>query len=69
VYLLPLRQGTPSGKAEICLLDLARGKVHSRLTCPPGETPGNLLIRDPLLISQTATHLTLYPLPDLGGIE
>jgi outer membrane protein assembly factor BamB len=61
LYYLPLESGVSSQGPEVCTLDVARGRIVARSRSPSGEVPGNVLIRDGLFISQTATELVAYP--------
>ena len=63
LYFLPLRKGAASKEPEICVLDVAKGKIRANLPAPKGEVLGNLALHDRMLISQTATHLTVFPRP------
>jgi outer membrane protein assembly factor BamB len=56
-YYLPLQRGTKSGKAEICVLDLNKGRVLHSLRLPGGAVPGNLVFAEGILLSQSATEL------------
>jgi outer membrane protein assembly factor BamB len=68
LYYLPLQKGMQSKQPEICVLDILKGRViaHNK-TSPrtPGgddfEVPGNLLLVDGQLISQTAWEIVVYP--------
>ena len=62
VYYLPLRKSASSGKPGISLIDIAKGKILQTVDAADGELPGNLLIHQDMLISQSATHIAAYPL-------
>jgi putative pyrroloquinoline-quinone binding quinoprotein len=62
IYYLPLRKSASSAKPGISLVDIAKGKVLQTVDSPEGELPGNLLIHQDMLISQSATSIAAYPL-------
>ena len=55
IYYLPIRRG-------ITLIDIAKGKILQTVDAAAGDLPGNLLIHQDMLISQSATHIAAYPL-------
>ncbi|HMF16298.1 MAG TPA: PQQ-binding-like beta-propeller repeat protein [Gemmataceae bacterium] len=55
IYYLPIRRG-------IMLIDIAKGKILQTVDAAAGDLPGNLLIHQDMLISQSATHIAAYPL-------
>jgi outer membrane protein assembly factor BamB len=57
-YLLPLRFGAVSKKPEIAYLDVEQGRVSG--TSPLPETPGNLLLQDGFIVSQSVTAIAAY---------
>ena len=61
-YYLPLRKSASSGKRGISLIDIAKGKILQTVGAADGKLPGNLLIHQDMLISQSATHIAAYPL-------
>lgn len=66
VYYLPLQKGL-KGKPEICALDIASGKVTSRIAVPELDgqkqpcIPGNLVFTNGHMLSQSSTQLIAYP--------
>jgi len=58
-YYLPLRKGE-KGKAEVCVIDIAAGKIARRLPTPDNEPLGNLVFHENLLISQSATVIMAF---------
>ncbi|HXG11688.1 MAG TPA: PQQ-binding-like beta-propeller repeat protein, partial [Gemmataceae bacterium] len=55
VYFLPLQKGA------VCAIDVERGAVAGSAESRSGEVPGNLILHDGDLLSQTALQLTAYP--------
>src|SRR6516162_7245923 len=62
VYYLPLRKSASSGKPAVSLIDIAKGKILQTVAAADGELPGNLLIHQDMLISQSATRIGAYSL-------
>jgi hypothetical protein len=58
-YYLPLKTGADSRKPEVCVIDVASGKIQSRIQ-GSGEGPGNLVVVDGTVISQTASSVAGY---------
>jgi outer membrane protein assembly factor BamB len=56
IYYLPLR------RPGIALIDIAKGKILETVDAAAGDLPGNLLIHQDMLISQSATQVAAYPL-------
>ncbi len=54
-YFLPLAKG------EVWTIDLQKGRVLAKSPSPRGETPGNLIIHDGDVLSQTALAIVAYP--------
>ncbi len=54
-YFLPLQKG------EVWTIDLQKGRVLAKSPSPKGETPGNLIIHDGDVLSQTALAVAAYP--------
>jgi hypothetical protein len=61
-FYLPLAKAQGSGEPEICVIDVAKGNVAARVRSRKKEVPGNLMFHDGVMISQTATTITAYPL-------
>jgi RNA polymerase sigma factor (sigma-70 family) len=59
LYYLPLKAGAESKEPEVCVIDVASGKIQERIR-GKGEAPGNLLIVDGTVISQTASSVATY---------
>lgn len=56
VYYLPLR------KSEILAIDVEKGVIKAHNRAAAGDvTPGNLVLYDGAVVSQTATELAVYP--------
>jgi outer membrane protein assembly factor BamB len=60
-YLLPLSKAAGSKEAEICVIDLKKGEIRSHVRSRRNEKPGNLLLYEGRVISQTVRELTGYP--------
>jgi PQQ-like domain len=61
IYYLPVRDGQGGG-AAILALDVKKGSVAARINTPGNEVPGNLVIADGMLVSQTPTTVSVYSL-------
>src|SRR5262249_11429280 len=59
---LPLRAGGASGKPEVCVIELTRGKVETRLRSRREQVPGTLVFGPGVVLSLTAMELTAFPL-------
>lgn len=57
IYYLPLQSG------EICAIDLAQGRVkaRNRPSSRPEHIPGNLVLFEGAVLSQTPDHIVAYP--------
>jgi outer membrane protein assembly factor BamB len=64
-YYLPLRSAVESGKAAVCALDVAKGRIV-RFIPAGAETPGNLVLHGGQLISQGPLAVTAYSLKKEG---
>jgi outer membrane protein assembly factor BamB len=65
-YYLPLKSATESRKPEVCIIDVANGKIvghtrQSKIEAEKDIVPGNLLFFADRLLSQSATHMIAYP--------
>jgi outer membrane protein assembly factor BamB len=60
IYYLPLRKSASSGKPGISLVDIAKGKILQTVDAAERNLPGNLLIHQDMLISQSATQIAAY---------
>jgi outer membrane protein assembly factor BamB/tetratricopeptide (TPR) repeat protein len=66
-YYLPLKSAADTRGPEVCVIDIAKGKIvaHARPSkMEPGKedpAPGNLLFFEGKLLSQTPTRLVAYP--------
>jgi outer membrane protein assembly factor BamB len=60
VYYLPLREAGRDDEPAIYAIDVDRGIVQARTPWPRKEVPGNLLLRDGDVLSQTAGAVTAY---------
>src|SRR5262249_9247703 len=66
-YSLPLASAAGTKQPEVCVIDVAKGRIaaHARSPKTPTgkpEVPGNLLFFEDRLLSQTATRMVAYPL-------
>jgi outer membrane protein assembly factor BamB len=61
VYYLPLKGITDEKGPTLCTIDVERGVVRQRSLAPGKEAPGNLLLWQGGVVSQTATGVTAYP--------
>jgi outer membrane protein assembly factor BamB/tetratricopeptide (TPR) repeat protein len=61
VYYLPLRKAAGTGEPEVLAIDVKRGVALSHTRSRTRETPGNLLMFGPHVVSQTATEIVVYP--------
>jgi RNA polymerase sigma factor (sigma-70 family) len=59
LYYLPLKAGAESKEPEVCVIDVASGKIQARIP-GKGEAPGNLTVVDGAVISQTASSVAGY---------
>jgi outer membrane protein assembly factor BamB len=60
-FLLPLRAGADSKAPEICVIDLNKGQITSRVRSKRNIVAGNLLFYEGRVISQTAREIVSYP--------
>jgi outer membrane protein assembly factor BamB len=67
VYYLPVRTTRETGGPAVVGIRLDKGLVASRLPLPEGDVPGNLVLSQGSLLSQTATRLAAYPCERAGG--
>ncbi len=58
---LPLRRGATSGRPEVCVVNLAGGKVEARLRSRREQAPGTLILGPDVVLSLTPMDLTAYP--------
>ncbi len=58
---LPLKAGTTSGKPEVCVVDLTKGKIETRLRSRREQVPGTLVFAPGVVLSLTAMELIAYP--------
>lgn len=62
-YLLPLAEAKQTREPEICVIDPVQGVIFAHVRSrKKEEVPGNLCFAGDVLLSQTATTLTAYPL-------
>jgi hypothetical protein len=57
VYYLPLRSEARSREPEVCVIDMDKGIVLAHAKSRQKKVPGNLIMRDGLVVSQTATEI------------
>jgi outer membrane protein assembly factor BamB len=60
---VPLKAGSASGRPEVCVVELARGKMETRLRSRKEQAPGTLVFGPGIVLSLTPTELTAYPIP------
>jgi hypothetical protein len=60
LYYLPLANFGKSPEPEVCVLDLGAGAVKAHLKTPTKEPPGNLLLYEGRLLSQTASAISAF---------
>jgi outer membrane protein assembly factor BamB len=60
-YLLPIQSRAGGDTPEICVIDLDKGEVHSRVSSRQREIVGNLLLFEGQVMSQTVRGITGYP--------
>ena len=60
-YYLPLRTGAESKAPEICVVDVAKGAVAVRFPLANRQVPGNLVMGDGEIVSQTMTGIAGFP--------
>src|SRR5262249_41365997 len=60
-YSLPVRNCPQAGGPAVIGIDLEKGTVLSRTRVPGDEVPGNLIVAEGTLISQTATRIAGFP--------
>lgn len=65
-YLLPLASAAAEKGPIVCLLDLEKGTVVARFPWPAAEGPGNLLLQEGAVLSQTVTTMTLHRVSDFS---
>ncbi len=61
---LPLRAGVASGKPEVCVVDLTRGKIETKLRSRREQVPGTLIFGPGVVLSLTPMDLTAFPLAE-----
>jgi outer membrane protein assembly factor BamB len=62
IYYLPVRAAPETGRPAILAIQLDnKGALGSSLAMPGGDIPGNLLLSQGSLVSQTVTQLAVYP--------
>jgi outer membrane protein assembly factor BamB len=61
VYYLPVKSCPKLGGPALHGIDLEKGTLVSRIALPGDDQPGNLMLVEGRLISQTATRIAAYP--------
>jgi outer membrane protein assembly factor BamB/tetratricopeptide (TPR) repeat protein len=61
VYYLPLRTAVASHEPEVCAIDVEQGVVLAHTLSRKREIPGNLVLADGHVLSQTAGTVAAYP--------
>jgi outer membrane protein assembly factor BamB len=59
-YYLPLKEG-PTHEPEVCVLDVDTGRIVSHARSRKHEVPGNLLLYDGDVVSQTVEEVAAFP--------
>jgi tetratricopeptide (TPR) repeat protein/outer membrane protein assembly factor BamB len=60
-YFLPLREAAGTKAPEVCMIDVAKGKITSHVRSRKGEVPGNLTFHGKDVISLSAEGIAVYP--------
>ena len=62
-YYLPLKEAIRTRAPEICVLDVARGRIqaHTHMRLRKQAVPGNLLLFEDSVLSQSLTEVAAYP--------
>jgi outer membrane protein assembly factor BamB/tetratricopeptide (TPR) repeat protein len=61
VYYLPLKSAAQTSEPEVCAIDVARGQVVAHTRPRKALLPGNLLVHEGYVISQTVDEVAAYP--------
>jgi outer membrane protein assembly factor BamB/tetratricopeptide (TPR) repeat protein len=61
VYYLPLKSAAQTNAPEVCAVDVARGQVAAHTRPRKKMLPGNLLVHEGYVISQTVDEIAAYP--------
>ncbi len=64
LFYLPLRRGEASQAPEIAVIDVAAGRITQFLATPGGDVPGNLVLHQEIILSQSATAICAYRVPE-----
>ncbi len=59
-YYLPVRRCETTGGPALLAVDVATGRIVARTLVPGEEPPGNLVLTDRELLSQTSTRVSAY---------
>jgi outer membrane protein assembly factor BamB len=60
-YYLPVKADPRTGEPAIQVIDLEKGAIADQVPLPRGDVPGNLVLSEGTLLSQTATRISAYP--------
>lgn len=60
IYYLPLKEAASTKEPAVCVIDVRRGEVVASIRSPANQAPGNLILGQGELLSQSATAVTSY---------
>jgi hypothetical protein len=60
-YLLPVKGSDKTKEAGVCVIDLDKGEVTDFIPGHTGDVPGNLILSDGTLLSQSLQGVTAHP--------
>jgi outer membrane protein assembly factor BamB/tetratricopeptide (TPR) repeat protein len=60
-YYLPLKEAVHTGAPEVLALNVEDGQLLAHTPARNGEVPGNLVLHDGLVVSQTVAEVSVYP--------
>jgi outer membrane protein assembly factor BamB len=65
IYYLPISKDPKTAQPGICLIDLNAGRILATTQSRKQEVPGSLLFYEGDVLSQTLTHVAVYPQLDV----
>ena len=60
-YYLPLKEAIRTRQPEICVLDVSKGRIQAHTRSRKQAVPGNLLLFEDSVLSQSLTEVAAYP--------